>query len=73
MIFDDTYDHEVWNDTDGERVILFLDVERPLTGIAQRINKSLLWLIAHSPLIHDARRRQAQWTASVAARRQSAT
>jgi aspartyl/asparaginyl beta-hydroxylase (cupin superfamily) len=69
LVLDDTYDHEVWNDTDGERVVLFLDVVRPLTGGARRLNTALLWLIAHSPLVRDARRRQAQWTAQVAARR----
>jgi len=30
LIFDDTYEHEVWNDTDEERVVLFLDIVRPL-------------------------------------------
>ena len=30
MIFDDTFVHEVWNDTDDLRAILFLDVLRPL-------------------------------------------
>jgi aspartyl/asparaginyl beta-hydroxylase (cupin superfamily) len=69
LVFDDTYDHEVWNDTDGQRVILFLDVVRPLTGSARHINSALLWLIAHSPLIRDARRRQQRWTAAVNARR----
>ncbi|HTN25244.1 MAG TPA: aspartyl/asparaginyl beta-hydroxylase domain-containing protein [Solirubrobacteraceae bacterium] len=69
LLLDDTYDHEVWNDTDGERVVLFLDVVRPLTGVARHLNSVLLWLIAHSPLVRDARRRQERWTAQVAARR----
>ena len=69
LILDDTYDHEVWNDTDGQRVVLFLDVVRPLTGIARHINAALLWMIAHSPLVADARRRQQRWTAAVRARR----
>jgi ornithine lipid ester-linked acyl 2-hydroxylase len=73
LLFDDTYDHEVWNDTDGQRVVLFLDVVRPLTGVARRLNAVLLWVIAHSPLVRDARRRQARWTADVAARRRVAT
>ncbi|MGK7370147.1 MAG: aspartyl/asparaginyl beta-hydroxylase domain-containing protein [Candidatus Halalkalibacterium sp. M3_1C_030] len=30
MLFDDTYLHEVWNDTDETRVVLLLDVIRPL-------------------------------------------
>jgi beta-hydroxylase len=69
LLFDDTFDHEVWNDTGGQRVVLFLDVVRPLTGVARHLNAALLWVIAHSPLIRDARRRQARWTADVAARR----
>jgi beta-hydroxylase len=69
LLFDDTYDHEVWNDTDGERVVLFVDVVRPLTGVARHINTALLGLIAHSPLIGDARRRQRQWTAEHRAKR----
>jgi aspartyl/asparaginyl beta-hydroxylase (cupin superfamily) len=72
LLFDDTYDHEVWNDTAGQRVVLFLDVVRPLTGVARALNAVLLWVIAHSPLIRDARRRQARWTADVAARRAAA-
>jgi aspartyl/asparaginyl beta-hydroxylase (cupin superfamily) len=72
LIFDDTYDHEVFNDTGGERVVLFLDVVRPLTGFARRLNDVLLWVIAHSPLVSDARRRQARWTADLAARRATA-
>ncbi len=30
LIFDDTFNHEVWNDTDETRVVLFVDVLRPL-------------------------------------------
>jgi beta-hydroxylase len=30
LIFDDTFNHEVWNDTDGYRVVLFVDFARPL-------------------------------------------
>lgn len=72
IVFDDTYDHEVWNDTEGQRVVLFLDIVRPLTGAARHLNTALLWLIAHSPLIAHARRRQERWTAQVAARRAAA-
>jgi aspartyl/asparaginyl beta-hydroxylase (cupin superfamily) len=73
VVLDDTYDHEAWNDTDGLRVVLFLDIVRPLTGVARHINSVLLWVIAHSPLVADARRRQERWTAEVAARRRAAT
>ena len=30
LIFDDTFEHEVWNDSDEIRVVLFVDVIRPL-------------------------------------------
>ena len=30
FVFDDTYEHEVWNDTDEERVILLFDFNRPM-------------------------------------------
>ncbi|WP_235529476.1 aspartyl/asparaginyl beta-hydroxylase domain-containing protein [Sphingomonas sp. Leaf242] len=30
LVFDDTYRHEVWNDTHGTRVVLLIQFERPL-------------------------------------------
>ncbi|KQS50624.1 MULTISPECIES: aspartyl/asparaginyl beta-hydroxylase domain-containing protein [unclassified Sphingomonas] len=30
LVFDDTYRHEVWNDTNGTRVVLLIRFERPL-------------------------------------------
>lgn len=30
LIFDDSFPHEVWNDTDGVRVVLFITFDRPL-------------------------------------------
>ena len=30
LVFDDTFEHEAWNDTDETRVVLFVDVIRPL-------------------------------------------
>lgn len=37
VLFDDVYDHWVVNDTDEYRVILFVDILRPLTGIAKNL------------------------------------
>jgi len=46
FVLDDTYDHEVWNETDEERVILLFDWDRPmkfwgrfLNGLMMRIMK----------------------------------
>jgi aspartyl/asparaginyl beta-hydroxylase (cupin superfamily) len=43
ITFDDTYRHEVWNDTDGVRVVLLIDTPRPLPPLPARLN----WLIIH--------------------------
>ena len=39
MVFDDTFNHEVWNDTDETRVVLFVDVLRPLPFPESAINR----------------------------------
>jgi ornithine lipid ester-linked acyl 2-hydroxylase len=61
MIFDDTYDHEAWNDTDKTRVVLFVDFVRPLKQPARALNWFVLWAIAFSPFISDAKRRELDW------------
>ncbi len=61
MVFDDTYKHQVQNNTDGVRVILFLDILRPLRFPGSMVNKLVLQLIRMSPFIQDARRNQIAW------------
>jgi ornithine lipid ester-linked acyl 2-hydroxylase len=61
LIFDDTYDHEAWNDTDEVRVVLFVDFVRPLRFPASLVNRLVLLAIAWSPFIGDAKRRQNEW------------
>jgi beta-hydroxylase len=61
LIFDDTYRHEVWNDTDGERAILFMDVIRPMPFPLSVINEGIIRLIGLSPFVQDARKNQQQW------------
>ncbi|HTT01528.1 MAG TPA: aspartyl/asparaginyl beta-hydroxylase domain-containing protein [Steroidobacteraceae bacterium] len=36
LIFDDTIEHEAWNDSDQERVILIFDIWNPLLSAAER-------------------------------------
>ena len=36
FLFDDTIEHEAWNDSDQERVILIFDVWNPLLSLAER-------------------------------------
>ncbi len=61
MFFDDTYEHEVWNDTDGVRVVLFMDVLRPLRFPMSVINRLIIRAIAASPFITDAKKNHEAW------------
>ena len=61
IVFDDTYKHRVENNTQGRRVVLFLDVMRPLKFPGSLVNRIVLWLIRLSPFIQDARRNQVAW------------
>ena len=67
LFFDDTYEHEVWNDTDEERVVLFLDVVRPMRFPMNVVNALILRLIAISPFVTDAKRRHREWERAFAA------
>lgn len=57
FIFDDTYDHEVWNDTGEDRYILLIQVRRPCRGIARAMLDFFLWGIRLSPFVQDVKRR----------------
>ena len=61
MIFDDTFNHEVWNDTDETRVVLFVDVMRPLPSPESKINELIVKAIGYSPFVRDAKRNQEAW------------
>jgi aspartyl/asparaginyl beta-hydroxylase (cupin superfamily) len=61
LLFDDGYEHFAWNDTDGVRVVLFVDVIRPLRPPADQLNRSLIWAIGRSPYIQDSRNRHDAW------------
>lgn len=61
MLFDDTYEHEVWNDTEGVRVVLFMDVLRPLPFPVSLLNWIIIKAIAASPFIRDAKKNHEAW------------
>jgi len=61
LVFDDCYVHQVWNDTNGTRVVLFLDIVRPLRFPASLFNRMILALIAWSPYIRDAEANYKRW------------
>jgi aspartyl/asparaginyl beta-hydroxylase (cupin superfamily) len=61
MIFDDTFEHEVWHEGTSDRVVLFIDFVRPLRQPAKAINNAIIKLIAWSPFVQDARKNLDAW------------
>ena len=61
LIFDDTYDHEVWNETDEPRVVLFVDFVRPCRFPGNLINAFILGIAAWLPELRKARRNHDRW------------
>lgn len=61
LIFDDTFDHEVWNDTDGYRVVLFVDFSRPLRAPWHWFNERFLNMGVLAPFLREANEKQRRW------------
>ena len=61
LIFDDSYDHEAWNATDEVRVVLFVDVVRPLPFPVQQINRWMLRQMATLPELRRGMSRLDAW------------
>lgn len=61
MFFDDTYPHAAWNETEEDRVVLFLDVVRPVRFPYGILNRLVIRVISQSPFIKNARRNQEAW------------
>jgi aspartyl/asparaginyl beta-hydroxylase (cupin superfamily) len=50
LIFDDSHEHEVWNDSDSYRVVLFVNFVRPTIFPLSAVNQSILWMRGRRPL-----------------------
>ncbi|HEY4415174.1 MAG TPA: aspartyl/asparaginyl beta-hydroxylase domain-containing protein, partial [Verrucomicrobiae bacterium] len=61
LIFDDTFNHEVWNDTEGYRVVLFVDFTRPLKQPWHWFNEKFLSIGAFAPFLREAGKKQSAW------------
>jgi aspartyl/asparaginyl beta-hydroxylase (cupin superfamily) len=61
LIFDDALEHEVHNDTDGIRVILFVDFLRPCRWPINWLNRLVVFAARFSPLVQNVRRNQERW------------
>jgi beta-hydroxylase len=53
LIFDDTYLHEAWNNSNEERVVLYVDFIRPMPWFLVNLSKWLTYLISQSPFVQN--------------------
>ena len=67
LVFDDTYEHHVWNDTEGTRVVLFLDVMRPCRFPGSFVNRAVIEVAGLTPFVQDSMRRHEVWERRFAA------
>lgn len=56
LLFDDGFDHEAWNHTTQIRVVLFVDLARPLPAPWGLINRGVLQMMGLSKEIRHAQR-----------------
>lgn len=61
ILFDDSYEHEVRNDTDELRAVLFIDIDRPMDKVGTAVNKLLFSLIKSSPYVKQPLKNLANW------------
>lgn len=61
FVFDDTYRHEVWNDSDDVRVVLLIDTIRPFKQPFSAINTGIIKLIVGSSHVKDAVGHHREW------------
>ena len=65
LVFDDTYNHEVWNDTAGTRVVLLVQFERPLKQPGRWIADAFLKVVKRSAFVQEARENIDSWNQAV--------
>ncbi len=61
VFFDDTFNHEVWNDSNGIRVVLLLDTKRPYSKLGALVNNFIVNSITNSVYVKDALKKNEDW------------
>lgn len=64
LIFDDSRFHQVDNETDQQRVILLLQIRRPMRFFGSLMNNLALTAIRKSPFVQDALKQLDSWEAT---------
>ena len=67
LVFDDTYQHEVTHRGTAPRVVLLIQVKRPLRGAGKHIANLFLGGLRRSPFVQEARRNMAAWERAASA------
>lgn len=56
FVFDDMFNHEVWNETDEDRYILLIQIKRPCRWRGNAIQNLFLWAVGRSRFVQDIRK-----------------
>ncbi|MBX9795460.1 MAG: aspartyl/asparaginyl beta-hydroxylase domain-containing protein [Sphingomonas sp.] len=65
LVFDDTYRHEVWNDSRGTRVVLLIQFERPLRQPGKWFSDFFMGFVRRSAFVQEARANLESWNAAM--------
>lgn len=61
LVFDDTFHHEVWNDTDEWRAVLLIQFRRPVGLIGKLAGGLFLFGVKRSRFVQEARAELGRW------------
>ncbi len=66
LLFDDTARHEAWNGSGEDRVVLFIDVPRPLPPVLAAVNAAIYRATHYlSPQVHEIRKKAQKYAAAI--------
>jgi len=64
VLWDDIYPHKVYNNTNQVRILLYMDIIRPIDGLLGKLNLTILKLIKNSKIVKDEIKRT-EYTVSI--------
>lgn len=67
FVLDDTFPHEVWNDSDETRVNLLVQFRRPMRQPGMALASLVVWFVRHSSFVQRARKNLDYWEEAFAA------
>ena len=66
VVIDDTYEHEVWNDTDETRVVLLVQFRRPMRWPGRLLGDLVVGFVRNSSFVQRARKNLDYWETAFA-------